>query len=141
MTDIPTPPTPPPPPDWREQRRAERMHRREMRWSSGGGAWVGGTILIVLGVLLLLNNLGFYLPRHWWALFLLIPAFGSFASAWSMYRSAGSATAPVRGAFVGGCILVLLTGLFLIDFEWGKYWPVILILLGVAVLGGSVWRR
>lgn len=138
MTDTPIPP---PPPDWREQRRAERAYRREMRWSSGSGAWVGGTILIVLGVLLLLNNLGFYLPRHWWALFLLIPAFGSFASAWSMYQSAGSATAPVRGAFVGGCILVLLTVLFLIDFEWGKYWPVILILLGIAVLGGSVWRR
>ena len=116
------------------------MRRREARWE-GNGAWVGGTILIVLGALLLLNNLGFYLPRHWWAIFLLIPAAGSFASAYSMYRRAGAATAPVRGAIVGGLILVGLTVLFLIDFDWGKYWPVILILLGIAVLGGSAWRR
>jgi hypothetical protein len=140
MTDTPTPPTTPPP-DWREQRREERMRRRELRWSSGGGPWVGGTILIVLGVLLLLNNLGFYLPRHWWAIFLLIPAAGSFASAYSMYQTAGQATAAVRGAVVGGLILVGLTVLFLIDFDWGRYWPVILILLGIAVLGGSAWRR
>ncbi len=112
-----------------------------MRWQSGGGAWVGGTILIVLGVLLLANNLGFYLPRRWWAIFLLIPAFGSFASAYSMYQTAGRATAAVRGAVVGGLILVGLTVLFLIDFDWGRYWPVILILLGIAVLGGSAWRR
>jgi hypothetical protein len=47
----------------------------------------------------------------------------------------------VRGAVVGGLILVLLTFLFLIEFDWGRYWPVILILLGVAVIGGSAWRR
>ncbi|MEJ0012705.1 MAG: hypothetical protein WDM94_08755 [Bauldia sp.] len=140
MTDRPIPPPPPPPPDWRDQRRQERMQRREMRWQ-GNPAWFGGTILIVLGLIFLARNLGFYLPRHWWAIFLLIPAAGSFASAYSMYQRAGRATAPVRGAIVGGLILVGLTVLFLIDFDWGLYWPVILILLGIAVLGGSAWRR
>jgi hypothetical protein len=140
MTDQqPTPPSPPG--DWRDARSEERWRRREERWG-GNGAWVGGTILIVLGVLLLANNLGYFLPRNWWAVFLLIPAAGSFASAWSMYQRNGkTVTAGVRGAVVGGLILVLLTVLFFIDFDWGKYWPVILILLGVAALGGNAWRR
>ncbi|HVY21640.1 MAG TPA: hypothetical protein VHA70_16390 [Bauldia sp.] len=134
-------PPPPPPPDWRAQRRDERQLRREARWENGNGAWIGGGILILLGVILLARNFGVLLPHNWWAVFLLIPAAGSFASAASMYQRAGRATAAVRGAVVGGLILVLLTVLFLIDFDWGKYWPVILILLGVAVIGGSAWRR
>jgi hypothetical protein len=137
MTDSPTPP---PSQDWRDLRREER-HARRQHWSDGNGAWIGGTILILLGVILLARNFGFILPRNWWALFLLIPAFGSFASARSMYQRAGQMTAAVRGAIVGGLILLLLTFLFLIEFDWGKYWPVILILLGVAVIGGSAWRR
>jgi hypothetical protein len=140
MTDHAPPPSSPPP-SWREQRHEERIRRREQRWEGNGG-WIGGTILIVLGVLLLARNLGFYLPHNWWALFLLIPAFASFASAWQIYQRYGSqVTAGARGAFVGGIILVLLTFMFLIEFDWGKYWPVILILLGIAALGGSVWRR
>jgi hypothetical protein len=138
MTDQPTPP---PTQDWRTLRREERQIRREQRWADGNGAWIGGTILILLGVILLARNFGILLPHNWWALFLLIPAFGSFASAYSMYQRAGQATAAVRGAIVGGLILVLLTFLFLIEFDWGRYWPVILILLGVAVIGGSAWRR
>jgi drug/metabolite transporter (DMT)-like permease len=128
-------------PDWRDQRRDERWRRREERWD-GDGAWIGGTILIVLGVILLARNLGYFLPHNWWAVFLLIPAAGSFGSAWSMYQRNGrQMSAAVRGAAVGGVILVLLTFLFFIDFDWGKYWPVILILLGIAALGGSAWRR
>jgi O-antigen/teichoic acid export membrane protein len=137
MTDNPTPP---PNQDWRTLRREERQMRREQRWDSNG-AWIGGTILILLGVILLARNFGVLLPQNWWALFLLIPAFGSFASAYSMYRSAGQMTAAARGAVVGGLILLLLTFLFLIEFDWGRYWPVILILLGVAVIGGSAWRK
>lgn len=134
-------PTSTPPSDWRAQRREERLQRREERWG-GNGSWIGGAILILLGVVLLARNLGYYLPEHWWALFLLIPAAGSFASAWQLYqRNGGRPTPAARGAFVAGCILVLLTVLFLIDFDWGKYWPVILILLGVAVLTGGMWRR
>jgi drug/metabolite transporter (DMT)-like permease len=133
--------TPPPSPDWREQRREEHARRREERWG-GNGAWVGGTVLIVLGVIFLANNLGFFLPHNWWAVFLLIPAAGSFGSAWSMYQRSGQqVTAGVRGATLGGVILVALAGAFFFDFDWGKYWPVILILLGIAALGGGAWRR
>ncbi len=136
----PPPPPPPPPGDWREQRREERWQRRQMRWGNSG-SWMFGAILILLGVLFLAQNFGVSLPHNWWALFLLIPALASFASAWSLYQRNGTATASVRGGILGGAILVLLTLAFLIDFEWGKYWPVVLILLGVAAIGTSLYRR
>jgi hypothetical protein len=136
-----TPSSPQPGRDWREQRQQEREQRREARWGHNG-AWVGGTILIVLGVIFLAQNLGAPLPRNWWAVFILIPAFGSFMSAWTMYqRGNQEVTAGVRGAILGGCILTALAAAFLFGFDWGKYWPVILILLGIAALGGSLWRR
>lgn len=49
------------------------------------------------------------------------------------------------GAIVGGIILVLIGGYFLLrqffpDLNLGAYWPVILIILGVALLIGSIRR-
>ena len=130
-----------PPPDWREQRREERHQRREMRWKDGG-AWIGGGILILLGAVFLAQNLGAPLPRNWWAVFILIPAFASFSSAWSLYRRAGGQmTGGVRGGIVGGCILALLAVSFFFGLDWGRFWPVILILVGAAVMVGGVWRR
>ena len=140
MTDQ-TPPPSPPPPDWREQRREKRHQRREMRWG-GNGAWIGGGILVFLGVIFLAQNFGAPLPRNWWAVFILIPAFASFSSAWTFYRRSGGAmTRGVRGGVVGGCILTLLAASFFFGLDWGRFWPVILILLGAAVVVGGVWRR
>lgn len=130
-----------PGPDWREQRRAERKQRREMDWGERG-PWIGGLILIALGIIFLARNLGAPLPENWWAVFILIPAVASFSSAWSMYQRAGrQVTARVRGAIIAGCILVVLSAALFFGFEWGKYWPAILILVGIAVLAGGVWRR
>ena len=49
------------------------------------------------------------------------------------------AHASYRGNITGGIILVVLGVLFLIgnlvpDFEFGKYWPVILIAIGIGLL-------
>ena len=54
------------------------------------GSWAIGVIVIVLGVIFLAKNLGWTGPEwafdNWWALFILIPAFGSLAGAWRAYR-------------------------------------------------------
>jgi len=144
MTNQPPMPDQMPPPDWREQRHAERWQRRQERHARGwgGGAWIGGVVLIFLGVVFLAQNMGAPLPKNWWAVFILIPAVASFSSAWTLYRrSGGMMTAGVRGGIVGGAILTLLAISFLIGLNWGRFWPVILILVGAAVLGGGIWRR
>jgi hypothetical protein len=53
--------------DWRTQRRAGRWARREARWQRRAGrryGWVGGAILILVGVALLLPSLdlGLWVP-------------------------------------------------------------------------------
>ena len=53
--------------DWRAQRRAGRWARREARWQRHAGrryGWIGGAILILVGVALLLPDLdlGVWVP-------------------------------------------------------------------------------
>src|SRR5580704_15125333 len=113
--------------DWREMRRQERDERHAHMWRPGG-SWLVGIILIGLGAIFLAQNFGYPLPNNWWALFLLLPAFASFATAWSMYQRNGSQlTPPVTSALLTGVFLVLLSGVFLLGIDLGKFWPLILI--------------
>jgi cation transport ATPase len=139
-----TSPAPTPPAtnqDWREMRRSEREARREERRArrgSSGTAWVGGVILILLGIIFLLQSMrGFYL-NNWWALFILIPAVGSFADAWNIYRQTGRLSRRVRGAFITGCVFLLITATFLFNWNWGLVLPVLLIIWGVTILLNSL---
>jgi LiaF transmembrane domain len=124
--------------DWREQRRAERWARREARWQRRGGrraGWIGGAILILIGVALLLQNLNVPFVANWWALFILIPAFGAFAGAWESYRRNGRVTRGGAGSFVVGGLLTVLTLAFLLSLDVGLFWPVLLIVGGLLLLG------
>src|SRR5258707_6548623 len=96
---------PPDAPDWRDMRREERWKRgvewHEARWG-GNGPWIGGLLLIGLGIIFLLQNFGFPLPHNWWAVILLVPAAFAFSSAWSNYQKAGrQVTAGVRSELIG----------------------------------------
>jgi len=112
------------------------------RW--GAAPWAGGLVLIALGVIFLLRNMGLNLPilRNWWALFILIPAVSSLAQAWRSYQaSGGHFGGHVSGQFVGGLVLLLVAATFLLGWSWAVIWPVFLILAGVgALLGGLVSR-
>ena len=118
--------------DWRDVRRAEREARREerrARHGSSGTPWVGGVILILLGVILLLQNFTQFHLNNWWALFILLPAFGSFATAWNR---------RVRGALISGGVLLLVTAAFLFNLNWGLVLPILLIVWGVTLLLNSL---
>jgi hypothetical protein len=133
--------SPAPEQDWRDLRRSERDARREERHARRGSnntAWIGGVVLIALGAIFLLQSVrGFYL-NNWWALFILIPALGSFADAWNSYRQQERVSRHVRGELVSGCVFLLITATFLFNWNWGVVLPVLLIIWGVSLLLNSL---
>jgi hypothetical protein len=115
----------------------ETHHHRTDRF----GGWLGGGILITIGVLLLLRNFtGFYL-NNWWALFILLPAVGAFASAGRNYQEAGRMTSSVRSSLFGGLVLVLVAAAFLFSLNWSLVGPMLLLLAGGALLVNSFLPR
>ncbi len=119
----------------REARRRERHERHDTP------PWILGGVLIIIGVALLLSNVTGLHMNNWWALFILIPAFASLANAWRLYQAQGSATEAVMGPLVGGVILLFVFAMFFFNFNWGQWWPVLLILAGAGALAGVVFRR
>jgi hypothetical protein len=118
---------------WRQQRREWREERRASRHNSM--PWLGGAILIGIGVILLLQNTGLMILNNWWALFIMIPAVGSFGTAYGLYRNAGNRlTYAARGSLIGGMVLTLITCFFLFDLSSGLFWPILLIVAGAGLL-------
>ena len=116
----------------RRQRRAERLAD-----PSRGSAWIVGLILIVLGTMFLMNNTGtFNIPiENWWALFILIPAVGSFDTALRAYRRAGDRLDRVaRSSLLVGLVLTFVTIMFLFNISWSFFGPVLLILAGIGLV-------
>jgi len=116
-------------------------HRPE-RW--GGSAWIAGVILIVVGLVVLVQNLNLLGPNfrlnNVWALFILIPALGSLFQVWRDFQENGRLTYRSRGPLVGGLVLLFVTAVFLLNLDWGKVWPVFLILAGLGALLGAFFR-
>lgn len=103
------------------------------------GTWVGGLLLIGFGVLFLLQNfIHIHMPDNWWALFIMIPAVGSFGNALASYqKSGGRFSAEVRGSMMGGLILTLISAIFLFGLSWAIFWPTIIILAGIGMILNS----
>ncbi len=143
-TNATPPPVPPPPGDWREQRHAERMARREARRQMFAGhhyGWFGGAILILLGVIFLLQNLGFQVLTNWWALFILFPAYWSYVAAWNSYHSNGRMTQGSASSLTVGVLLTVLTLIFLLNLAFGAVWPILLIAGGCLLLASAFFPR
>ncbi len=135
----PNPPEQAPPQytDWREMRRAGREARRQQRRAWRGSrpyGWVGGAVLILLGVIFLLQNVFSSFLVNWWALFILIPALGVFAGAWSSIQANGRLTASARGSLIFAIALTLAAFAFLLNLNISIWGPVLLIIAGVALL-------
>ncbi len=142
-----TPPTPsatPPSGDWREQRHAERMARREARRQMYTGhhyGWVGGAILVLLGVIFLLQNLGIPVFANWWALLILFPAYWSYVGAWNIYHSHGRMTQGAASSLTVAVLLTVLTLIFLLNLAFGSLWPILLIAGGLLLLVSAFFPR
>ena len=97
-------------------------------------AWMPGLGLIAVGVIFLLANFTGFQLHNWWALFILIGAFGAFGSALSSWRSTGRFGVEARGSFVGGLAILFTAAIFLFGWNWGTVWPGYLIIGGLAAL-------
>jgi hypothetical protein len=115
-----------------------RRHPPERRTSSNVSSLALGAVLIIIGIIFLLQQAGDFRLDNWWALFILIPTVGSWATAWRLYRDAGRITRGVRSAFFGGLAPLLVAMIFLFEMDWGKVWPAFLILAGVGALFGAL---
>lgn len=116
----------------RQQAPGENRPRHRSR---RGSAWIGGAILIGLGLYFLAENFLSIRIDNWWAFFILIPAVGAFTNAWNDYREAGGRlTRPARGSLLGGLVLTMVAVTFLLNLNWGLVGPLLLILAGVGLL-------
>jgi len=115
-----------------------RAERRAARYA-GSGAFVGGVALIAFGVIILLQNMGVVQLQNWWALFILLPAFGSFTAAYGAYRTnGGHMNAMVRGSFIGELLITAVAMVFLFGLNISLFLPVVLIVAGLGLLFNTV---
>jgi cation transport ATPase len=120
-----------------------REARRERRADSGSG-WIVGVILIILGGLFLMQNMGtFRNPlNNWWALFILIPAVSAFERAFRLYREADNRmTSQMSGSLLLGVVLTLVTLGFLFNIGWTYFGPILIILVGLSILFNAMLPR
>lgn len=99
---------------------------------------VPAAIVIGIGVLFLLNNLGyplwFFFHGNWWALLILLGAIPSCTRAYERYRALGKLDATGVHALLTGAAVVLVAVMFLAGLDWMVWWPLFVILGGLFTL-------
>jgi len=111
----------------------DELQNNKTRESKSEFPWFG-LVLILLGFIFLAQQFGDFSFYNWWALFILIPAFSAFGSAYGIWRKAGRFNIGVWSTFYGGLFPLVVALIFLFDLDWGDYWPVFVILGGFGML-------
>lgn len=89
-----------------------------------------GFLLVLAGVLLLLQRFTGFELHNWWALFILIPAFGAFSSAFLIYQNSGRFNEGVRSSLGGGLMIMAVAIMFLFNMDWSVWWPAFILIPG-----------
>jgi len=105
-----------------------------------GFGWVAGLILIVLGIVFMLQSAGI-MVGNWWTIFIFIPAAVNFYNMFRVWRRERRFTAAASGSLTGGLLLTTVGTILLLDLDWSKAWPAILISIGVGLVAGSLLGR
>jgi hypothetical protein len=124
--------------DWREERREWRREMREARYRFPYRGLFWGLILVLLGVLFLLNQTGAVTGDTWWQSLLIGLGVITIINGITHYYSPGYRWGSY-GKFVVGVILILVGALLLLGVS--EWWPVVLIVAGIAFLLRFFWRR
>jgi len=96
-------------------------------------------LLILIGVILLVQNLGFGLKHfNWWALFIFLPVAGALSGAWGDFRKSGRINGKVASGIGSALVIGTVGVLLLVGANWGRWWPVLLIAGGLSsMMGGA----
>jgi hypothetical protein len=126
---------------WRAQWRAERLQRHAQRtaWrgqSSGHNHAVAGIVLLIIGVVFLLTNLGFFyvedVHRFWPVILIVIGA--AKALGYSRWGYGGPRLLWGGGLMVVGGMLLAHNFGYIHGNVWQIIWPMWLIFLGISFL-------
>lgn len=116
--------------------------------ASHDGHWPGipivGLAVVLVGVIFLARNFGMDLPLpdRWWAVFILIPAAASLVSAARFYRIDNRFSSRVVGPATAGVLMLATSMILFLDLDWGRYWPLMVIIVGLGIVArGSARRR
>jgi O-antigen/teichoic acid export membrane protein len=110
---------------------------RYRMWSSLGI----GLMVVAVGVVFLLDNFGwrlpFYRPHNWWALFILVGAIPLLAQAADRYRSNAKVDRTLLCLLLSAAAPIMVATMFLLDLDWGLWWPLFVIYGGLWVMVGG----
>jgi len=99
----------------------------------------GGLILILLGVLFLLTEMGKIHWSDWWAYFLV--GLGGILLLEALIRSfSAEGRRGAGGKVIGGLVLIVIGGTYLVG-GFARWWPLVLIAVGLGVLVSGFIRR
>ncbi|WP_276954465.1 hypothetical protein [Allomeiothermus silvanus] len=105
-----------------------------MEKSKQNSSWIGGLVLIATGLIFLWQNLTGWSLGNWWAFFILIPALGAFWAGYNLARQDGFWSRRAVATTWGGAFPLLVALIFLFNMDWGRVWPLFLILAGVGIV-------
>lgn len=94
---------------------------------------LAGLTLIILGALFLLVNLTDFRIGNWPAVLMLVPGGLLLAQVISVSAREGGLYRSVRSSLIGGLVLLVVGCLYLFHLSFLRYWPVVLIAIGVGM--------
>lgn len=103
-----------------------------------------GVVVILIGALFLAHehgyHIGFFGLDNWWALFILIPAAAMTVQVILRVRRLGRFDAEAAGTSIGALATTLVAVLFLFELSFSKWWPLFIMLAGVAILVSAIGK-
>ena len=113
---------------------------RRLSWSDLGGV----TLLFVGFMFVAINLLGVGRLENWWGLFILLPGLLFVGAGLRQAQLTSNGRIPIMARFSMGVGLVIMTVafLFLLNLNWGSWWPLMIVMPGAALwfVGGGDGR-
>ncbi|HEY4127365.1 MAG TPA: hypothetical protein VGN70_04915 [Gammaproteobacteria bacterium] len=104
-----------------------------------------GLAVVAVGAVFLMDNFGwrlpFYRPHNWWAMFILVGAVPLLLQAADHYRRSGVVDRTLLCLLLSASAPIMVASMFLLDLDWGMWWPLFVIYGGLWVMVGGRKNR